>query len=114
MEQGEMNKQGMMVFCESAAGNACFSLPGVLPVFPVRFSSPVPMLNKGCCFSVFAGIRSDFQLLPVRVEHFVITIAGSLFTSVKKQMKAAVRFFHCRINVYRSRIMKLSVGGRRL
>ena len=109
-----MNKQGMMVFCESAAGNVCFSLPGLLPVFPVRFSSPVPMLDKGCCFSVFAGIHSDFQLLPERVGHFFVSIAGSLFTTVKKQMKAAVRFLHCRINVYRSRIMKLAVGGRRL
>ena len=109
-----MNKQGMMVFCESAAGNVCFSLPGLLPVSPVRFSSPVPMLNNDRCFSVLAGIRSDFQLLPGRVEHFFISIAGPLFTTVKKQIKAAVRFFHCRINVHRSRIMKLSVGGRRL
>jgi hypothetical protein len=114
MEQGEMNKYGMMVYCESAAGNVCFSLPGLLPVVPVRFSSPVPMLNNGCCLSVFAGIRSDFQLLPGRIEHFFISVAGSLVSSVKRQMKTAVRFFHCRINVYRSRIMKLAVGGRRL
>ena len=114
MEQGEMNNQGMMVFRESAAENICFSLPGLLPVFPVRFSSPVPMLNNDNYFSVFAEIHSDFQFLKERVGHFFISISGSLLTSVKKHLKTAVRLFHCRINVYRSRIMKLAVGGRRL
>jgi hypothetical protein len=109
-----MKSFGMMTFNELAAGDVCFSLPGALSVFPVRFSFPAPMFCDSICFSVSARIQSDWQIIQERIEHFFISISGSVRKRFVKHFTAVFRFFRCRVNSFRARTMRLAAGGLRL
>ena len=109
-----MERTGMIQFNAQAGEAVCFSLSGVLAVFPVRFSFPAPELNFSSCFSVSARIQTEWKILQERANHFFISVAGLIHTASRKIGGSYSRFYHRTINVLRSRILKLSTGGRRL
>ena len=109
-----MKSFGMMTFNELAAGNVCFSLQGDLAVFPVRFFFPAPMFGDSTCFSISARIQTDWQIIQERLEHFFVSISGSVGKLIVKHFARVRRYFRCRINSFRSRTLRLAAGGLRL
>ena len=109
-----MNDNSMIIYNELVAGDVCFSLPGALSVIPVRFSFPAPELNFTSWFSVSAGIHSEWLFIQERIEHFFISISGSVSKRFVKPFTAVFRFFRCRVNSFRARTMRLAAGGLRL
>ena len=109
-----MKPIAMITFDALAAGNVCFSLPGALSVFPVRFSFPAPVLWDGTCFSVSAKIQSGWRIIRERFEHFFISISGSVCKCVVRHFMRVVRLCRRRINSFRVRTMRLAAGGLRL
>ena len=104
----------MITFNELAAGNLCFSLPGALTAFPVRFSFPAPVLGDCTCFSVSARIQSDWLIVQERLEHFFFSITGTVCKHFVKHFTQRVRLFRRRINAFRARTLRLACGGFRL
>ena len=109
-----MEKIGMIQFNASAADAVCFSLAGALSVVPVKFSLPAPKLNFSSWFSVSARIQTEWQVFQERSGHFFISVAGLIRSTLKKVSCLNFRLRKREINVLRSRILKLSTGGRRL
>lgn len=109
-----MEQTGMIQFNAEAAETACFSLAGALSVIPVSFSFPAPELNFSSWFSVSARLQTEWQFLQERSGHLFISVAGLIRSAVRKICCPNCRFRKREMNVLRSRILKLSTGGRRL
>ena len=109
-----MNGSDMIIVNELAADNVCFSLPGTLSIIPVRFSFPAPDLNFSSCFTVSAGIHSEWLFIQERSGHFFISVSGLIRTAFRKICRSAVLFSIRIINSLRVRSLKLSYAGRRL
>ena len=109
-----MNGDDMIIFNGQAAENFCFSLSSALSVIPIRISFPAPDLNFSSCFTISAGIHSEWLFIQERIGHCFISVSGSIHAAFRKVYRAAVFLSIRKIDVLRFRSLKLSYAGRRL
>ena len=109
-----MNTAEMISYNDRNVNSISISLPGVLTVFPTRFSFPASELNFCFGVTVSSQLHTEWQFIQERCDHFFTTVSGLICRTFKKICGKVSCSARRKKNVLKMRILKLSFSGRRL